>query len=361
LRRLTALVTGSSGPAYGDIIRALKSSTKYRIDVVGSDCREFLSSKYYTKRNFLLPDNGNPGYASALLDLCIKQKVDVVLPTQTGDQLPICERLGEFRDADVEPTLMVTDPFLFDILLNRRKLLEYCKEIVHIETPDHFYANTRECLGMAVQKLGYPEKPVVIKPSSAIDNRGTRILNEHVDVKRQFLSEKPDSTYSTLDRVLSTIGDSFPEMLAIEYLPGREYLLDVLCRKGKTFAVIPELLTRNTEGVATGGLVSKDANFDSLAKLAESVIEGFGLSYGVTVHVKENASGIPSILGIDPGLQDNTALSVAAGVNVPELMVMMAVREFDYAYSPKIAWGLKMQRVWREVFEYGGRIWTNYA
>jgi len=359
LRRLIVLVTGSSGTSYGDIVRALKSSKRYRIDVVGSDCRESLSSKHYVKRNYLLPDNRNPEFANALLDLCVRQKIDIVLPTQTGDQLPICERLGDFRDANVEPALIVTDPFLLDVILNKRKMLEYCKEIIRIETPSYSYADTSEGLRRAVQRLGHPEIPVVVKPSFADGGRGTRILNERVDARRRFLSEKPDSTFSSLNRVLNTIGDSFPEMLVMEYLPGKEYMLDTLCRKGKTFAVIPEIVTRNAEGVTTGGVVSKDDNFDSLVRVAESVIEGFGLSYSVIVHLKENASGKPSVLGIHPGLQDTTVISIAAGVNIPELMVMMACREFDYAYSPRIAWGLKMQRVWREVFEYGGKIWTS--
>jgi len=67
---------------------------------------------------------------------------------------------------------------------------------------------------------------------------------------------------------------------------------------------------------------------------------------------------IPKILEINPRLQGTTIISVEGGVNIPELMVQMALGDFNPDYRPEIKWGLKLHRVYREIFELEGKVWT---
>ncbi len=307
----------------------------------------------------MLPDNRSPDFPQALLDLCEGLGVEVVLPIRTDDQMPICSQLEAFRDAGVEPALIVTDPELMDMLLNKRRLMEYCRDVIGTDVPRFDYATNADALTEAVMGLGYPDVPVVIKPSYSNGSRGFRVLDENIDRKHLFFNEKPTGIYSTLDDVLRDIGDEFPEMVAMEYLPGREYTVDVLCRKGKTFAVVPRLRLRMTGGITTQGVLAKDENYGVISRTVESIVEGFGLSYNVGIQLKESTSSVPLLLEVNPRLQGTTTITVAGGVNVPELMVQMALREFDYDFRPEVRWGLKMQRVWLELFEYEGRVWEN--
>ena len=54
-----------------------------------------------------------------------------------------------------------------------------------------------------------------------------------------FFSEKPNSTYSDLDAIKEILGEQFQEMLLMEYLPGREYTVDILCQNGVVHEVLP--------------------------------------------------------------------------------------------------------------------------
>ncbi|MHA1927394.1 MAG: ATP-grasp domain-containing protein [Candidatus Thorarchaeota archaeon] len=359
MKKCKVLVTGAAAPGFVSIVKSLKASAAYDYEIIGSDYIETLSSKYYVENNFVLPDNRSAEFPKALIDLCVEQGVDVVLPIRTDDQMPICENLSNFRNAGVEPAIVVTDPKLMDTILNKRKLMEYCRNVINLNVPDFSFATSSDELRAAVMKLGYPDVPVVIKPSYSNGSRGFRILDESRDKRKSFFEEKPIGIFSTLDDVLNAIGDTFPEIITMDYLPGKEYTVDALCRRGQTFAVIPRNRIAMTGGITTKGVLAKDSNYDSILEQSMTLIEGFGLSYNAGIQFKEHASGKPMLLEINPRLQGTTTISVAGGVNIPEMMVQMALKEFDYEYVPKVKWGLEMERVWLELFKYEGRVWRN--
>jgi carbamoyl-phosphate synthase large subunit len=359
LRSCKILITGAAAPGFVSIVKGLRAGTTYDMQIIGSDYIQTFSSKSFVEDTFVLPDNRNPEFTDALLELCVSKGVDVILPIRTDDQMPICKKFGKFRDAGVEPAIVTTDPELLDTLLNKRKLLEYCNEVIRLKTPGYSYSSEAERLKQAVAKLGYPDVPIVVKPSYSNGSRGFRILDEKVDTRKQFFEEKPSGIYSTIDDVLAIIGDTFPEMIAMEFLPGKEYTVDVLCRKAKTFAVVPRLRIKMTGGITTRGTIVNDDNLEKITESVESIVEGFGLSYNVGMQFKESRNGDPLLLEINPRLQGTTTMSIAAGVNIPEMMVQMALNEFDYDYTPKIRWGLEMQRVWLEIFKDEDQVWRN--
>ena len=164
-----------------------------------------------------------------------------------------------------------------------------------------------------------------------------------LDRRRLFFEEKPTGVYTTLENVLQDIGGDFPELIAMEYLPWLEYTLDVLCRKGQTFCVVPRARKEMTGGITTRGVIAKDKNFDVIVKTSTSIVEGLGFSYNIGIQLKENAKGIPLLLEVNPRLQGTTVMSVASGINIPEQMVAMALGEFDYKQKFEPKWGLDMQ------------------
>lgn len=358
MKEVRVLVTGAVAPGFVSIVSALRRSRHYNFHVIGADYKLEMSSSYFADEAYQLPDNFSPEYPESLLKLCEEKKIEVVLPIRTDDQLPICNHLEKFRKSGVEPAIVVTNPEILDIMVNKRRLLEYCREILRMDIPDFKAVANASDLKSAATDLGYPDSPIAIKPSYSKGSRGFRILNEQRNLRDAFFEEKPTGTYTTLDRVIDDIGNDFPELLVMEYFPGKEYTVDVLCRKGITFLVLPRLRTGMTGGITTKGTLIKDENYDHLFTCASKIVEGFGTSYNLGLQFREDKKGTPRILEINPRLQGTTIISVVGGVNIPELMVQMALREFDYNQTFEIKWGLQMQRVWLELFNYGDDIWT---
>ncbi len=355
-RELTVLVTGSDAPGFSSIVRSLRLSDKYRLKIVGTDWKENLKGPYYADESYTLPDNRSPEFASELVKVCQKEKVDVILPIRTDDQVPICRHLREFEEAGTVAAVVTPDADLMETAINKLRMLEYLREVAGLPVPEYRVATTRSQVEEAVEELGYPEVPVVVKPAHASGSRGFRVLDSKVDRRRLFFEEKPTSTYMTADDLLAVLGEEFPEMLVMEFLGEPEYTLDVLSYKGRTFAIVARRRERMVGGITVTGVVEQLS--DSTADYVRKVIEAFGFSYSVGLQFRQSSTnpGTYYPIEINPRLQGTTVISVGAGVNIPELILDMALRKFDFNFRPRILYDLRLERVYFELFEHEGRI-----
>ncbi|MFW9964735.1 MAG: ATP-grasp domain-containing protein [Candidatus Sifarchaeia archaeon] len=155
------------------------------------------------------------------------------------------------------------------------------------------------------------------------------------------------------------LSDAFlEECKNIQIEKGREYTVDILCQEGVVYAVLPRLRTKMIGGITTGAVLAKDDHFDFIKQFSESIVEGFNLSYNVGIQLREDSNGNLKLLEMNPRLQGTTIISVEGGVNIPEIMVDMALGTFDTRSVFDIKWGLKLQRIWREILEYENKHWT---
>ena len=204
---------------------------------------------------------------------------------------------------------------------NKYELLKVCKT-VGIPFPESELVTSLAQLRKAVKDLGYPEKPVVVKPPVSFGSRGFRVLREKStwDVKR-FLSEKPDAADIPLEELASILnrGSNFPELLVSEFLPGGEYSVDAFVGS-KVGVAIPRLRKQIVNGISfrTSLEYRKDI-MDYTLKAAREL----GLKYAFGFQFKLDEGGGPKILECNPRVQGTMAASVFSGVNV----IWMAVRE----------------------------------
>src|SRR5690606_31850838 len=100
---------------------------------------------------------------------------------------------------------------------------------VGLPTPEYRLASSEAELLQAVEALGYPDRPVVVKPPRSNGMRGVRILRENSWDVMRFLSEKPSGLEVSLDELVAILrrGEMWPALVVMEYLPGDEYTVDV--------------------------------------------------------------------------------------------------------------------------------------
>lgn len=356
-RKVRLLLTGFCAPGFTSIVYALRKSRKFEFYIYSTDWKENLASHFADKSD-VIGDNLLPDWPSKIIAAAKKEKVEVLIPIRTDDLAPLARNIDTLRDIGIEPTLPSENPKTIETLYNKAELYNAVKEL-NLETPKHYIINNFDELEKAADTLGYPDIPICIKPDVADGSRGFRILDETKDRKQIFFSEKPNSTYSNMDSIKETLGESFRRMLLMEFLPGREYTVDILCQEGVVYAVLPRLRTTMVGGITTGALLAKDYHFDFIKQFSEKIVEGFNLSYNIGIQLREDIDGNLKLLEMNPRLQGTTIISVMGGVNIPEIMVDMALGSFDTNYVPDIKWGLKLQRVWREVLEFESKRWTS--
>lgn len=147
-------------------------------------------------------------------------------------------------------------------------------------------------------------------------------------------------------------------MLIMEYLDEPEYTIDVLCYKGKTFAIVPRKRLKMIGGITQNGVI--EALNEKTHTYIEQLIESFGFSYSVGLQIRKSTfnEDLFHIIEINPRLQGTTVMSVAAGINIPEKVVDMALKQFDFNFKPKIRYGLKLERTFYEIFEYNNKVYN---
>ena len=209
-------------------------------------------------------------------------------------------------------------------------------------------SNLKE-LERAVYNLGYPKVPVCIKPQVSYGERGLRILREDVDKVNLFLKYKPTTTISDLSHVMSILKEAnpFPKMMVMEYLPGKEYSVDVLSKNGKVLTTIVRSRMVTKLGISFVGKIEKKKE---LEKIAKDIVESMGLEYSINLQFRYSSEKIPKIMEINPRVSGTIVMDTASGINMPYLAVKLALGEKIPKNALKLKYGTKMIRYWEEIF-----------
>ncbi|HPM00033.1 MAG TPA: ATP-grasp domain-containing protein, partial [Bacillota bacterium] len=141
------------------------------------------------------------------------------------------------------------------------------------------------------------------------------------------------------------ISDSIPELLVTEYLPGKEYSVDCVCKNGTTYICIPRQRIETAMGVSSVSLIEKN---EELISYSKEIISSLSLSYNINIQFKYSSEGKPKLTEINPRVSGSLVANCGAGINMLEAALRLA---YDMPLGNiEIKWGTKMIRQWREIF-----------
>jgi carbamoyl-phosphate synthase large subunit len=264
-----------------------------------------------------LPSPEESAYLPRLTEIVQSEGVDVIVPQTTREVEVLSNQKNRFSDlgvgvvaSEADAVTTANDKFL---------ILEECRRL-GMPTPEYLLCNSKGALTTALEKLGYPERSVVVKPRRSSGMRGLRVLTEDSISVEQLLLEKPSGLRMRRDDFLAIFPqDSIPEFLATEFLPGEEYTVD-LFRNESGCLTVP----RRRRAVRSG--ISFDTRVDmreDIISMAASLAESIKLRYCFGFQYKLDAEGIPKILEGNPRVQGTMVTVWFAGFN----MIYAAIRE----------------------------------
>ncbi len=290
--RRRVLITGMGGPAG---IAVLRGIAKDPFDVYSADIDPFAAGLYLVppERRIMLPRGDDPRFVDAVLDVCRKHAIDVLVPTVDSELVPVAEARAAFEAADV--ALVNPSADTLRMCLDKWALHQRCDGVVRLPAS----TITDGEFDPAAVVL-----PVIVKPRWGSGSRGIRLISD-----REELERVPRDGMQ----------------LVQEYLPGPEHSLDVLARRdGRVLAVVPRERLKVDSGIAVTARVTRDAALESFGR---KVAERIGLVGVANVQVKQSAAGEPALLEVNPRFPGSMPLTIAAGVNMPALAVREALGE----------------------------------
>ena len=148
--------------------------------------------------------------------------------------------------------------------------------------------------------------------------------------------------------MFSKINDNnFPELIAMEYLTGEYYSVDVLSENGNIIYAVPKKRIRGNASNTVIGQVDLNHNVLEQAKKACNI---FGFNFLQNYEMKMNEDQQPLIYDINPRGGASIAFCKAAGVNLMYYAIKMALGE-EFPRNNKIRNNVKMIRVYHEYYE----------
>ncbi len=336
-------MTGGGAPGAAGILKCLHQNKSFHVTT--ADANPGAVGRYLSNDFETIPLATDPSFIDAMLSLCRKRDIHIILPLVTKELIPLAKYANEFELAGTK--LLVSPTASLEIANNKSRLYEFM-QWRGMTVPEFSVVENIEQFKAAIGELGYPRRQLCFKPSVSNGSRGFRIISEQMNELDLLFNHKPASTYLSLHDAIRILSSGvFPELLVSEYLSGEEYSVDCVAKHGEPILVVPRLRKRMINGISVEGEFIKD---DSIISYCNQIIHELQLHGNIGIQIKKSAAGQFLILEINPRVQGTISAALGAGVNLPELAVK---QELGLPISPdemKVKWGTKFSRYWNEVF-----------
>ena len=317
------MITAAGSPSAPGLIRSLKNNGEREVFVVGTDMKTDPTILQMTDKCRLVPASDAPGYVDALLAICKEEKINVLIPGVSAELLPLSLRKADFEAIGTK--VSVSNPFSIEVCDSKYRLYDYMRG-QGMQTPDFYPVRCVADLKEAAEKLGWPSRPFCVKATRSSGSRGVRIIDPSKSRFDILFGEKPNSFYISLEELLTILSEKeeMPEMMAMEYLPGMEYSVDVLADNGK----ILYMAGRESHVVqASIPMMAKVKKNEAAFAIAEKMVASLKLDGNVDFDFKMDTEGRPVLMEINARLAATLAVFTAAGLNLLYLRVKQLLGE----------------------------------
>ncbi len=324
---MSVVVTGAGAPGIAGTIYSLQNNPdEMKFRIISTDVQSDPVGKYLADMFYRVPPPENEEYIRCIKEIVKKEDVKVIIPQTTREIIFLSQHLEEFREMGV--SVIVSDYSSLSRANDKYLVIKECEK-TNVPYPQYFLIDNEKDFLSALDKLGYPDNKVVVKPRLSNGLRGLRIINDETLSMKEFLEEKPTGLNIDMESILKIFRKGpFPEVLVTQYLPGDEYSVDVFRNANGTMAI-----PRNRKDIRSG------ISFDTEIELREDIIkfsvklaESLNLKYCFGFQFKLNETNVPMILESNPRIQGTMVASTYAGFN----MIYYSVKE-ALGYSIEIS------------------------
>jgi biotin carboxylase len=189
--------------------------------------------------------------------------------------------------------------------------------------PRHIRVTSPAALREAAAELGYPQRPFVVKPATARGGRGVWVIREGGASMQELLQGIAIDAVG-LDgyiRAAETAG-SMPALLAMEYLAGDVFDVDILGAGGRLKIAVARRRFHPRTTPFRGCTLERHA---AVLELTRAVHRALALDYLQDVDIIAGNDGSVHLLEVNPRQSASVITTVAAGCNLLEDLVRVAL------------------------------------
>lgn len=332
---LRILITGCSMHS-NDLIQQLRNNyDNEEIYVVGINCEDAALLRKGVDAGYVVPRITEPDYIPTLIDICLKEKVDVILPFITAE-LPI---LAEHREYIESFGIKVSVSSLesLEMVGNKVELAKKYGKYMPVGTT----VRTATEIIQFADKIGYPDKKFCCKLPDKCGGLGFCIIDEEKGRDITIVNKFGLNHYITLHQLCLYLENYAGEMILQEYEEGLDFSLCILADHG---TIVYDLGFEASMMVFGSAVFAKIAQNDNAYNIAKEIVEYSGLDGNACFDFILKPDGQVKLLEVNPRLSATLPFIARAGLNLPYLRCRQLLGYDITAYDIEINPELKMSK-----------------
>ena len=250
--------------------------------VVAADISDMAPAIYFADKFYLIPAIGEENYISSVIDICRKEKIDLIVPTIDTELLILAENREEIENSTGAK-----------VLLSDNRVIKICRD--KNNTQDFFEENNFGVPKLLTHKeieKGEYSFPLFIKPEDGSSSINTFKINNAKELK--FFSEYIDKP------------------IIQEYMSGKEFSIDVFCDfESNPITIVPRERISMRSGEIAKGVINKDREIIDDVNRLISILKPIG---HITIQCMKTDEGIKYI-EINPRFGGGAPMSIDAGAD----------------------------------------------
>jgi len=313
------VVTGAGTVTCQSVIKALRMQEEIPVEIVTVDSGDQVAGRYFSDHFYSVPLASDPRYVDAMVDVCRAHDAALLVPIVDYEFAPLGGAMERF--ADFGCLVGMSPPEVIRKVNNKLEAYRFFTE--------RGFGTARTWTDAEARELSpWLPYPVFVKP--AVDGRSS------IDCYRV---DKAEDLLLHLDRV--------PGLMVQEFVDAPEYTADVVADwESRVLGLVIRRRIETKGGVSYKGVTVSDpvAEAEVIRLAAELGIRG-------PANVQVFRRGEEVIFNeINPRFSGALALTLAAGLNSPLLLLKLALGLPIEHRIGETRIGLTMLRYWDEVF-----------
>lgn len=313
--KLNVLITSAGSAPAVSVMKALKAQSEIAVKIIAIDMDPLSSGFFLSEKRYEVPDTNDPGFSPYLLDICRKENIKFIFAI-IDEELPVFAGLkDEFQKEGI--CIIVNDAEVVRVGNDKSRTFQFCLDN-GIKIPELVP------LPLEREKILYP---LIIRP---LDGRGS------VDVFKINDSKE-----------LHFFKDYVKNAIIQEFIDGDEYTIDIVASpKGEILQAVPRRRLVTKAGMSYKGKTVKD---ERLIQYGKTVAKKFRVNGPCNVQCILKGDEI-YFIELNPKFAAGLPLTVAAGVNIPLLLLKMAMGRKINNEELEFKDNFYMLRYWEEIF-----------
>lgn len=307
---MTILITGCSMHSY-DLIREMRNNADgEEIRVVGINCEDTALLRKGVDAGYVVPRITEPDYIPIVLEICKKEKVDVIFPFITAE-LPLMAEKKEFFESHgikVSVTSPASLVAVGDKVTLGKKYGDLMPKQKTIECEADIYEFAAE--------IGYPRKAMCCKLPNKCGGLGFCVIDEEKGSDLTIVNKFGLNRYITFDMLLTYYRHLDDVMILQEFEDGIDYSMCILADNGE----LVHGLGFEASLMAFGSAMFANIAFNQAAyDIAKQITADTGLDGNACFDFILKPDGTVKLLEVNPRLSATLPFIARAGLNLPYL------------------------------------------